>query len=76
MNRILYPKDEELKPGTWNRWKVPSGHSILFCDTNGHIGSLDDHQIKADGTVDPSVWCPDPNCNFHEWIILQNWDSV
>ena len=61
------------KPGTWNRFKVPGGHSILMCCPNGHIGSLDDHDIATDGEVSPSVQCPDESCDFHDMVRLESW---
>lgn len=75
--RKHYPKaTEELKPGSWKRFKVPGGYALLFMDTAGHIGSLDDHQIAEDGRVDPSVWCGEKDCTFHEWIHLDNYSPI
>lgn len=68
-----YPKDEALSPGSWYRWQVGSGWCVLFCDTEGHIGSLTDHDIADDGTVSPSVWCGEEGCSFHESVRLLDW---
>lgn len=40
----------------------------------GHIGSLDDHQIGENGEVSPSFVCPQ-DCAFHEWITLENFEG-
>lgn len=40
---------------------------------NGHIGSLRNHSIAADGTVTPSVVCHDPECGWHVWARLDGW---
>ena len=40
---------------------------------DGHPGALSDHQIAADGTVTPSVVCPEETCEFHQMIRLVGW---
>jgi hypothetical protein len=69
------PYNPDLKPGTWTGGKTPTGRTALFCCTNGHIGSLSDHEILPDGTVNPSVVCPHEGCNFHEFIKLEDWSN-
>lgn len=48
----------------------------------GHIGVLrteptspEDHEILEDGTVNPSVECPEPGCGFHEIVKLEQWQE-
>jgi hypothetical protein len=43
------------------------------CD-QGHAASLD-HEIAADGSVNPSVVCPEKECDFHEFVILEDWKN-
>lgn len=55
-------------------WYVWSDHHIaMFRCPKGHCGRFD-HAIAADGTVSPSVVCPEPGCGFHDHIRLKNWD--
>ena len=44
---------------------------MLICP-KGHIGQLD-HTIAEDGTVSPSVVCPESGCGFHEYVRLEGW---
>lgn len=73
-----YPQDEALSPGTWNKWFIRETglYAVMFKCTNGHIGTLMDHQITNDGTVSPSVVCPKDGCGYHEWIKLEGWTPV
>lgn len=40
---------------------------------NGHLASLDDHTIAADGTVSPSLDCPEGGCGWHVHARLVGW---
>jgi len=40
---------------------------------NGHVLTLQGHAIHRDGTVSPSVVCPEKGCPFHEYVRLANW---
>jgi len=73
---ISYPFSADLKPGTWKGGSRPEGRTALFACSNGHIGSLSDHDIADDGTVLPSVVCPHEGCDFHEFIKLEGWQVV
>ncbi|SDO47683.1 hypothetical protein SAMN05444050_4230 [Afipia sp. GAS231] len=39
----------------------------------GFILTLRRHSIDLNGNVSPSVVCPAPGCNFHEFIRLDDW---
>jgi len=53
-------------------WYLMSpGHILLTC-FNGHTYRLD-HEITVDGTVQPSVDCPEDGCDFHEFVRLECW---
>lgn len=54
-------------PSTIARFKAE-----LTCP-NGHGMTLKGHVIRSDGTVTPSVVCPMPGCNFHEFVRLIDW---
>lgn len=66
--------DPRLAPGTWSKAKMVDGQpTALACCVNGHIASLSGHDIAADGTVTPSLVCPEDGCIFHEFVQLDNW---
>lgn len=71
--------DKQL-PLTWRVLYLDAEHSrksASFVCSNGHDGTLLDHEIAADGTVTPSVVCngiPDgEGCSFHEMVKLERW---
>ena len=53
-------------------WQPTHDSPTLRCP-RGHIGTLIDHEIAADGTVNPSVMCPHEGCDFHAVIRLGDW---
>jgi len=68
-------KSRELIPKTWR--KLLSGEKIsasIVCP-NGHYGVLIDHDIGSDGTVSPSVVCPEEGCKFHDYVKLLGWKA-
>jgi len=72
---IVKKADEKIKPDTWKK-TVDSDtgkKTVWFRCPNGHMGTLDDHIISYDGTVTPSVVCPEEGCKFHENIKLDAW---
>ena len=73
---ITIPYDLKLTSCSWQCGTTPTGRTALFCCPNGQIGSLTDHEIQPDGTVQPSVVCPHDGCNFHEFIKLEGWDHA
>jgi hypothetical protein len=40
---------------------------------HGHGLTLRGHSIAQNGEVSPSVVCPFPGCNFHEYVRLDRW---
>lgn len=60
-------------PGTWRPVTIGGESSAFFrcpkCPTYGSLFGT--HDIADDGTVTPSVVCP--NCDFHESIKLEGW---
>ena len=64
---------DRFEPLTWRKGAGPGGLTALVSCSNGHIASLSDHEIAADGTVTPSLACPTDLCNFHESVRLVDW---
>jgi hypothetical protein len=56
-------------PATMRRFKAE------FTCPNGHGITLKGHSIDADGSVHPSVVCPVPACDFHDFVRLSRWDA-
>jgi hypothetical protein len=42
------------------------------CPKCGNMYYLD-HTISDDGNVTPSLVCPFDNCDFHEFVVLEDW---
>lgn len=61
------------QPGTWRPITIGAATSAFFrcpkCPTYGSFFGT--HEIAADGTVTPSVACP--NCDFHDSLFLEGW---
>jgi len=64
------------KHPSWRGARFPDGHrSANVACGNGHVASLSDHNIAADGTVSPSLVCPAQGCGWHEVVRLIGWDT-
>lgn len=72
---ITVPQSNEHVPGTWKLLLIGKRQrrSATFTCPHGHVGSLSDHEITADGYVHPSVLCMTDGCGFHEFIFLEGW---
>jgi zona occludens toxin (predicted ATPase) len=46
----------------------PEGHTAILQQPDGG------HDIADDGTVSPSVVCPHDDCDFHEHVVLEDWE--
>lgn len=74
VTRYSVEQNNEYKPGTWKGLKTQSGRSAsITCPKCSLLCVLTDHEIKADGLVNPSVVCPSPDCDFHEFVVLNGW---
>lgn len=75
---IVAPKANawsDLAPGMWYRTAMKDGtRTAWFRCANGHYGALTDHEVARDGTVSPSVECPEKECTFHETVRLEDWE--
>ena len=73
-------KSEKTPGGVMNTatWRKIVGRSVVVkcprCAQIAHI-STEDHEIRDDGTVHPSLVCPNPTCDFHEFVQLEEWDG-
>jgi hypothetical protein len=56
----------------WGR--EASGTVFIRCAC-GKCIDLRKHTIAADGTVSPSVWHDSPECDWHVWAKLKDWQS-
>lgn len=75
---ILEPGDIDTVKGRWKGGiRDGSGRTaIISCPKCGGFGSLGNHTIKTDGTVEPSVVCPyakEFGCDFHDHVKLNSW---
>lgn len=63
--------------GTWQLdWRKSRPNSAtVICPECGWLAGLDDHTIRADGSVRPSVVCPNPACTWHVFIQLEGWEQ-
>lgn len=77
MSRVAVPKCAPLdfcRPGPW--WSPLSGElSPMIKCPNDHKAFLTRHDIAADGSVSPSVVCPDDTCTWHVYVKLTGWDQ-
>lgn len=80
MNRIVFKKTDAQdrwnnpEPLTW--WLVKSDGKdvpIVVCE-NGHWAYLN-HDVDAEGNVNPSLVCAEEWCSFHVWGQLEGWNS-
>lgn len=62
-------------PGTWRPLRTAGGirTATFICPQCGRWALLD-HTIHPDGTIEPSVACPTPGCQFHQHIVLDGWE--
>lgn len=63
-------------PGTWTFLRQSSERTEpsarVSCAKCGAMASISDHSIEGDGTVTPSVVCPD-ECGWHVHVVLEGW---
>lgn len=74
----------EIPRGTWKDPPAPpfwirvlrtgKPDSATVVCPSGHVGSLLDHEIADDGSVTPSLVCPEDGCGWHEHVRLIGWD--
>lgn len=72
---VAKQNNDRYTPGTWRGVTFDGKRFAGLTCPNGHAGDLSDHTIAADGTVSPSVVCPEAGCGFHENVKLEGWTS-
>ena len=83
MARVVFrrAKDDRLtskNPGEWALLSdVVTGQTSadITCPKCGRIGSLMGHEVAADGSVTPSLVCPQDSCLFHRFGVLDGWEN-
>lgn len=62
-----------MPKGSWKEFDLETKPSATFkCPNCGAYGVLEDHEIGGDGSVTPSVVCPE-DCGFHDYVMLVGW---
>lgn len=68
------PNFNHTTPASWSYVILglngPSS-AMIVCPNCHIMGTISDHNISEDGTVTPSVICPE--CDFHDMIKLLEW---
>lgn len=74
--KLIPRSNDRVTWGMWTPWLLAGGgySASICCPECGHFSVLTDHEIDADGRVQPSVVCPVDSCTFHEFIQLEDWD--
>ncbi len=62
----------ELKPGQWAPTVGDAPVVWVSCGGCGAKATLEDHSIAPDGTVNPSLVCPE-GCGWHVFGRLVGW---
>ncbi len=77
INRYKVGDNVWLDPLMYSVARLESGGATaMMACSNGHVASLSDHEIAADGSVTPSVVCPETGCDFHEYVKLNGWTGT
>jgi hypothetical protein len=74
----MVPRGQSSQPATVPCWEsyyaaLSKPPKILVWCGRGHISSIDNHTVSADGTVAPSLVCDRDGCAWHETVRLLNW---
>lgn len=76
-DREVYTKHEgpwsNVPDRSWALTRLHDGRPSVWtrCPGCHGTGSLRNHDVKADGNVEPSVLC---GCGYHAFIRLDGWD--
>lgn len=76
--RVSIPRDDTGTAAP--SWEALDATSAIVICPNGHncaigVPGITRHTIASDGTVNPSVVCPEDGCGFHEFVRLEGWGS-
>jgi hypothetical protein len=68
-----YTGDDPMRKGEWRLWQQHDAVRVVVCCPDcGEVAELD-HEVSANGTVSPSLDCPNMRCKFHESGRLEDW---
>ena len=76
MGKIAHRMNITVPANLWQRMKTTKQDgtsNVWVTRPSGHLGSLADHTVAADGAVSPSLVCPSNGCTFHEHVTLDGW---
>lgn len=60
--------------GATSAWALFGTQPIIACG-NGHRAGIPDHEVAENGTVTPSLQCPEDGCDWHETVRLEGWPA-
>ena len=65
-----------LAPGQWSKTSCKQNifKARISCPNCGLTGPLLNHDVASNGSVAPSVECPNLECGFHDHIVLDQWE--
>ena len=69
------PHHPESAAPCWGTSLSDDGWKVIVKCGNGHVASLALHEIALDGTVTPSLDCPEDGCNWHHHVVLESWEK-
>ena len=66
-----------LGPGQWRECAGTQTvvRVAVWCPRCGSSACIDEHEIADDGKVTPSLVCQINGCGFHDYVILDQWES-
>lgn len=71
---IYHAPDSEpfdLEAGEWTEW----GNVWVCCPGCESAATLANHEVDPTGDVNPSLDCYNSECDFHEFVTLDGWQS-
>lgn len=73
--RVSIPRQtgsgDAMAPGTY--FVDDQGIPHIRCAECNGMGPMSDHEISANGDVNPSILCP--HCGWHVWGTLEDWSE-
>lgn len=71
--RYVFKKSPDPKKGLEKgEWRKFQDKAVCCCPGCGNAARLN-HDIDADGNVNPSLDCPTETCSFHRMVRLEGW---
>lgn len=68
--------DDTTLPARALTWMQTTDGNVAIACGQGHIAFLDPaHQIADDGSITPSLGCPEEGCDWHVFGRLEGWEA-